>query len=409
MARAKRGKRYFGSIRSLPSGRHQARYTGPDGNTYNAQKPNGKPLTFDTYGDADAWLSLRHSEILRGAWLPPAEETTPEKPPITVREYCEAWMTNRDLEQTTLDHYRQLLDDHIYPEFGDDAVKAVTPADVRQWFAQLARGDGKKVKDRPTARAHAYGLLRTIMNTAVADEVRDSNPCRVRGGGQAKRKKKIRPASLAELETIAKAMPERYRLMILLAAWCAMRFGELAELRRSDVDTKTGVVHIRRGVTRTKGKRIVKDPKSEAGKRDVNIPPHLLPMVKDHLRDHVAGSRVALVFPATGDISRHMAPSSLYRVFYPAREKAGRDDLRFHDLRHTGAVLAAATGATLAELMARLGHSTPGAAMRYQHAAAERDKVIAESLSKLAGGTVTPIRPDVASDEQRGDSAAATA
>lgn len=78
-------------------------------------------------------------------------------------------------------------------------------------------------------------------------------------------------------------------------------------------------------------------------------------------------------------------------MYYPARDAAGRPDLRFHDLRHTGAVLAAATGATLAELMARLGHSTAGAALRYQHAAAERDKVIAAALSKLAGGTVTPI------------------
>jgi integrase len=86
-----------------------------------------------------------------------------------------------------------------------------------------------------------------------------------------------------------------------------------------------------------------------------------------------------------------MAPATLYRVYYPAREAAGRPDLRFHDLRHTGAVLAAATGATLAELMSRLGHSTAGAALRYQHAAAGRDKVIAAALSKLAGGSVTPI------------------
>ena len=70
---------------------------------------------------------------------------------------------------------------------------------------------------------------------------------------------------------------------------------------------------------------------------------------------------------------------------YPAREAARRPDLRFHDLRHTQAVLAAATGATLAELMARLGHSTPGAAMRYQHAPADRDRVIAAALSDLAG------------------------
>jgi hypothetical protein len=75
-----------------------------------------------------------------------------------------------------------------------------------------------------------------------------------------------------------------------------------------------------------------------------------------------------------------------YRRFYAAREKAGRPDLRFHDLRHTGATLAAMTGnVTLAELMARLGHATPAAAMRYQHAAAGRDEQIAEALSKIAG------------------------
>ena len=65
--------------------------------------------------------------------------------------------------------------------------------------------------------------------------------------------------------------------------------------------------------------------------------------------------------------------------------KAGRPDLRFHDLRHSGAVLAA-TGATLAELMGRLGHSTPQAAMRYQHAPQGRDKKIAAALSKIALG-----------------------
>ncbi len=281
------------------------------------------------------------------------------------------------------DHYAQLLRDHVYPTFGGVAVTAVTPGSVREWHAKM------RDKTGPTARAHAYGLLRTIMNTAVADEVIAANPCRVRGGGQAKRKVQVKPLSVAQLEALVEAMPEQYRLLVLLATWCALRFGELAALRRSDIDTVHGVVHVRRGVTRTKGDRIVKGPKSTAGRRDVAIPPHLLPAVKTHLRRHAQAGANGLVFPARH--GGHLAPATLYRVFYPARAKAGRPDLRFHDLRHTGAVFAAATGATLAELMARLGHSTAGAALRYQHAAAERDKVIAEALSKLANGTVTPI------------------
>ena len=90
--------------------------------------------------------------------------------------------------------------------------------------------------------------------------------------------------------------------------------------------------------------------------------------------------RDSLLFP--NDNGGHVQPSTLYRHWYKARKQAGRPDLRFHDLRHSGAVLAAATGASIAELMERLGHSTPAAAMRYQHAA--RGREIAALLSKIA-------------------------
>lgn len=67
-------------------------------------------------------------------------------------------------------------------------------------------------------------------------------------------------------------------------------------------------------------------------------------------------------------------PLSSARPWHAARAKAGRDDLKFHHLRHTGAVLAAQSGATLADLMGRLGHTTPAMAMIYQHTAADRDR-----------------------------------
>jgi integrase len=212
--------------------------------------------------------------------------------PQPFRDYAAAWLAGRDLADRTRDDYAQILRDHINPVFGDLPVTAITPAAVREWHARLKTSIG------PTMRAHAYGLLRTIMNTAVADEVIGANPCRVRGGGSVKRVKKIRPATLPELEALVKALPERYRLMALLACWCGLRFGELAELRRADVDVKNGIVHVRRGVVRINGGRKVKGPKSEAGKRDVAIPPHLMPAVKDHLAGHVKASRDALLFPA---------------------------------------------------------------------------------------------------------------
>jgi integrase len=179
-------------------------------------------------------------------------------------------------------------------------------------------------------------------------------------------------------------MPPRYRALVLLAAWCGLRIGELAELRRRDVDIARGLLHVTRGVVRVEGEVSVGTPKSDAGVRTVTVPPHLRPMLADHMRTHVGPDRDALVFASVKDPNIQVHPNTIYRRWHPAREKIGRPDLRIHDLRHTGAVLAAQTGATLAELMARIGHSTPQAALRYQHAARGRDAAIADALSGMA-------------------------
>jgi integrase len=397
----KSAKRGFGALEVLPSRRIRARYTGPDGAFHSA------PRTFDTRLDAEAWLTDERRLISAGTWTSPTDRAAAAKSkPVTFGQYAEAWLTGRKvrgraLADRTRDSYRDLLGAYILPTFATVPLKAITPEMVDHWYELCAVG-------RPTTQARAYSLLRTILGTAVdRNLISTANPAKVRGGGSAERAKKVRPATLAELETLTAAMPDKHLLLVMLASWCALRFGEIAELRRKDIDLKTGVVRVRRGVIRTRTTdddglprmvAVVKTPKSDAGVRDVAIPPHLIPMVRDHLKQHAAPGPDGLLFP--GADGGHLAPSSLYgRVatttpnggtrggwgFYQARHIAGRDDLRFHDLRHTGAVLAAQTGATLAELMGRLGHSTPQAALRYQHAAAERDHEIARRLSLMVG------------------------
>jgi integrase len=384
----------FGTAHKLPSGRYRAMYFGPDGRRYKA------PKTFLTEKDARGWLSLRQAEIIRKAWTPPEADEAP-RPKLTLTDYANQWIEHRDLKARTYEHYRTLLDDHILDALGSRPIASITADDVRAWHAKLSNNK------TPTLRAHCYGLLRTIMGTAVSDGKITTNPCVIRGAGSARRVHKIRPASLDEIAVIAEEMPEQYRAMVLLAAWCALRFGELTELRRRDIiiveptadqlaaaaansaeePESYGVVRVERAVVRIEDGFQVTTPKSDAGIRDVAIPPHLLPVLKDHLARFVGPERDALLFPAQH--GGHLAPATLYRRFYTARDTAKRPDLRWHDLRHSGAVLAAATGATLAELMARLGHSTPAAAMRYQHAAQGRDRQIAKLLSRLVEGEAT--------------------
>ena len=77
-----------------------------------------------------------------------------------------------------------------------------------------------------------------------------------------------------------------------------LRFGEITELRRNDINLAQGIVKVRRAVVRADGEFIIGTPKSDAGTRDVNIPPHLLPAVRAHLADNITGGRDGLLFPA---------------------------------------------------------------------------------------------------------------
>lgn len=371
-----RTRRTWGKVRKLPSGRFQASYVGPDGARYTG------PVTFSTKTDAGAWLAAEQTRIGSGVWAAECEVAMPAELP-TVSEFVTSWIAGRTTREgelirpRTRQQYERLNERHIVGDpIGTLRLDDVRVADVRAWWARLPA-------DKPTWRAHAYRLLRAAFNTAVADELIDESPCRVRSGGAATRQREVRPATAAELETITAAMPERLQAAVLIAAWCAVRFGELIELRRSDVDVKAGVIHVRRAAVRVKGETVVGPPKTAAGVRTVAIPPHVLPAVKKHLREHVKG-RDALLFPSERKPDAHLAMSTLARSFAKAREAADRKDLRWHDLRHTGAVMAAQAGATLAELQARLGHASAAAALIYQHAADGRDAEIAKRMSKLA-------------------------
>lgn len=368
MARGKR--RGFGAIRRLPSGRYQASYTAPDGQRRNA------PSTFKAQLDAEAWLVRRREEITDGTWTP--QKSDPEPAP-TFATFATQWVEKhrradgRDLAPSTRAHYRRIINNRLVPAFGDRPMNTLTPELVRAWF--------NSTDAKPTIRAHSYQVLQGICDAAVPQYLA-TNPCTIRGGGRATRASKTRLPTLGDLATIREAMPERLQAAVNLAAWCGLRFGEIFELRRRDLDMTVGLVKVRRAVTRVDGELLISEPKTDAGIRDVHIPPHLLPELQQHLDTYSQPGARGLVFPTIRGLNYH--PATVQRNFAIAREAADREDLRWHDLRHFGATQAARAGATLKELQARIGHSTPEAALRYQHAAQDRDAQIALALSDMA-------------------------
>jgi integrase len=362
----RKSPRRFGSVRRLPSGRWNASYRIHPG------KGGTRSSTHATKYAAERWLAdQRVGAPRQGAGLAAVTETEAER--ILFADYAADWLAGADhLKPRTAGDYRRMLDRYLLPYLGPMSLADITPRVVERWHLELGRQTGA------VQRARAYQLLSVIMRSAWRRELIDASPCRIPGATNPKRSHDIRVATTEELAAIVRATPERFRMFLLLAAWCQLRQGELVELRRRDIDLDAGTLRISRAASRVGGRLVVGTPKTAAGRRLVAIPPALLVPLRDHLERFAQDGPDGLLFPS--DHGKQLAPSSVYGWFYPARDAAGRPDLRLHDLRHTGAVFLAEEGATLAELMARLGHTTALAAMVYQHAANGRDAELAAKL-----------------------------
>lgn len=408
----RRSRRAFGSVERLPSGQFRARVLGPDGRYVSA------PATFSNRTDAAMWVDLQHADLVRGAWQAPVKPSA--SPSVTA--FVTSWIEEHpSARASTKELYWGLLRTCITPGLGTVAVSRLTPAAVRNWHHQLgerlaadaesrrravvAKGrttSTASVRDGRTRQAQAYRLLRAAMATAVTDGLLAGNPCTLRGAATPQRavgrdrpvgERLLSPAQLAQA---AAAMPDRYQVLVLMAAWSGLRQGELLALTRADLDLDAAParVSVRKAVRRGDDGRVRLDvPKTPSSVRVVTLPGPLTVAVRDHLERFVPEQPTALVFAtSTGSIP---ARSNLGASWRRACTTAGVPHVRLHDLRHVAQVNAAEAGATLPELMARLGHATPAAAMVYLHARLDRDGTVAEALGRaMSAGTAGAGRVD---------------
>lgn len=377
-------RRSFGTLQRQRSGRWRAAYTGPDG-----QRHAG-PATWTRRTDAEAWLAAERRLIEGGEWAPPADRQRADAAAgqllgdyataVIVRRATRA---RRPLRPSTRAHYEQLLRHSILPALGDLPITSITPADVTAWHDSLAAS--------PTARGHAYSLLRSILAEAVDDDILPRNPCRIRGGGAPAVAREVEALTARELAAYLDAVTPAYRVPLALAAWCSLRSGEVRALRRCDIEDDATVLHVRQAVTRIPHPDGAYwhfgPPKTRAGRRSVAVPPSLAAGLAEWLVDwrqlHPGRPAEALLFTAQ-DGESPLHDNTLRKAHRRAACAIGRPSLTVHDLRRTGATLAAQSGATVREVMRRLGHTRPTVAMLYQVADDERDAAVAARMGGLA-------------------------
>jgi integrase len=239
----------------------------------------------------------------------------------------------------------------------------------------------KKRRPGPSTIAKCYRLLHAICETAIEDSLIARNPCVIKGAS-VERPAERPVASIEQVYALADAIEPRYRAMMLLATFCGLRVGELRALRQRNLDLLHRTVAVVEQYQQlADGTLLLGPPKTDAGRRTVAIPDVIVPDLEEHLATWCTPGPDNLVFP--GVSGRPFRTATLHAAWQRALKATGIEGLRFHDLRHTGNTLAAATGASTKELMARMGHASARAALIYQHATKDRDAAIAAGLSAL--------------------------
>lgn len=308
--------------------------------------------------------------------------------------YFRSWLSTRlvkgrPLTPATKVGYERLYRRNIAPAFGARELRSLHPEVIRCWHAELTATAGAD------QAAKSYRLLRAMLSTAEADELIRQNPCRIRGAGQENANERPMVATSLVLE-LADAIEQRYRAIVLLAGFAGLRTGETLGLRRCDVDLLHAEVHIRQQAQEITGSgRVVIPPKSEAGRRTVALPAVVVDSLEQHLALYGTSGPEAPLF--TGPELNPLRRATFSKAWRSAVAATGAPPgLRPHDLRHHAATLTARMpGITTKELMARIGHASPRAALIYQHATKERDRAVACFLDEIVAASKQQQKAEV--------------
>ena len=349
------------SLRKLSSGKWQARYTDPEGFRRSAG-------TFQTKASAERALREVLSDIDKGTWELTRERfrSAQEGKKLTLAEVAERYRNlgtrgGRSLSPRTLAEYQRYLSSEL-AVFANQPIRQITRRKVEDWW--IAYGDKRAVN-----RQRAYTHLKAVMRYAEENGLIPENPCRIRGAGTAIQPKLEIIPTRQEAEAILEAAPPHLKALYAIAIWGGLRKGELFELRRKDLEllkeTGTYIVGVNRGVVwLARGEITIREPKWSS-KRRVPLPASVSEIVGKHLSTMGTIDPEALLFPAKPGTNEHYTNHAPNRIWEKIRRETGYRG-SFHTLRSFAGTSYAMTGATLREIMDRLGHSNAKTAMRYQ-------------------------------------------
>lgn len=381
----KKSAQNSGTIRQRPDGRWEARIT------TGINPGTGKPVRRSIYGDTQAAVRKEMTAILReldrGTYQPPNK--------ITVSEWMTEWLETfcaGKLKPLTYHSYEVVVKNHIAPAIGAVELQAVKGTHVQRLYNSMTRAglSGKTVKN-------VSAVLHKAFSTALKQGIIAANPCDAAELPKVEHKE-IRPLADDEIPLFLAAIDgSPMRNAYALCLFAGLREGECLGLSWGQVDFEKGRITVSQQLQREKikGRKYYIAPSTKSGKPRTIEPP---PIAFDYLRAErvkqlenrlKAGPAWCnpddLVF--TDEAGGHYAIHTFYKRFKAIASSIGRPDARPHDLRHTAATVAIASGADIKSVQDLLGHATASFTLNvYAHTSEQMIKDTAARMQSYYDG-----------------------
>ncbi len=343
--------------------------------------------------DAQRWLDETTASIVTGVYVAPGAGR------ITFRDYAEVWRAAQIHREGTAVMVEGALRRHVYPVIGDRPLESVVPSDIQF----LVKGMERRLSPRSVIVIYRY--VSTIFKSAARDRRIALSPC-----DGIRLPKDIRPAvvpmSTAEVQALAKAIPERYGAMVVLAAGTELRQGEVFGLTLDRVDFLRRILIVDRQLVGIQGQAPkFGPPKTASSVRTVPLPTVVLEALAEHVRRFPPAAGAPIFTGTEGQLLRRSAFGNVWRR---AVKDADVRDCTFHSLRHYYASLLIRHGESVKAVQARLGHASAAETLdTYSHLWPDSDDRTREAVDAVLGGSFEPAEtgPDgrlerSASDDQ---------
>lgn len=320
------------SIQRTPSSTWQVRYKDPATGQHRAK-------TFKRKVEATRFLHTVEHSILVGSYI--TEERGLDSVATWVRQHTGE---RADLADSTRERSLSIVSKHVEPKWAATAIKDLGHRDVQQWVGELSGDLG------PRTVRKVVGVVSSAMDAAVRDRRILSNPC------TGVSYPPVRPSrhvylTQAQVEQMVNLVRDRERLIVLILAYCGLRWGELAGLRVGDVDLDRQRLNIEQTIVIVKSRLVTKPPKTYQ-RRSVPMPRFLAEMVADASEGR--GPDDLLVTSTEGAPLRNRNERRDW--FNASAAGVGEPGLTPHGMRHTAASLAISAGASVLAVQRMLGH-----------------------------------------------------